>query len=56
MRCIGNKFGRWLDMLYMLKQIGTYEEFPQPPIPTSALDPQKTKAFLSQCVQKIKVL
>lgn len=52
MRSIGNKFGRWLDMLSMTKQIGEYVPSPQPPIAVTALDRNKIQLFLSECTQQ----
>lgn len=53
MRSIGNKFGRWLDMLCMIKQIGDYEEFPKPPVSVSALDHQKVVAYLKKYTMQL---
>ncbi len=52
MRSIGNKFGRWLDMLSMTKQIGEYVPSPQPPIAVTALDRNKIRLLLSECAQQ----
>ena len=54
MRCIGNKFGQWLDMLYMIKQLGEFEEFPPPPLPVDALDRRQTQEFLNRCARQIR--
>lgn len=52
MRSIGNKFGRWLDILSMTKQIGEYVPSPQPPIAVTALDRNKIRLLLSECAQQ----
>lgn len=52
---VGNKFGRWLDMQCLSKQIGEYTEFPSPPIPASALNLEMTNALFAACAQQIQV-
>lgn len=52
---VGNKFGRWLDMQCLTKQIGEYSEFPSPPQPVSMLNKEITDALFSACTQQIRV-
>lgn len=51
----GNKFGRWLDMQCLAKQIGEYSEFPSPPLPVFALNKEMTDALFNACAQQIRV-